>query len=61
MVPDVNPQAFVQEKGSPDGAPRAALVAFALFALLGVVFSAPSCQAWVPVMLPELQGATRFS
>ena len=47
MVPDVNPQAFVQEKGSPDGAPRAALVAFALFALLGVVFSAVSTYDFV--------------
>jgi len=43
----VNPQAFVQEKGSPDGAPRAALVAFALFALLGVVFSAVSTYDFV--------------
>jgi uncharacterized membrane protein len=40
MVPVVNPQAFAHE--SPRGAPRAALVAFALFALLGVVFSAVS-------------------
>ncbi len=47
MVPNVNPQAFVQEKGSPDGAARAALVAFAIFALLGVVFSAVSTYDFV--------------
>ena len=38
----VNPQAFAQEKGSAFGAPRPALIAFALFALLGVIFAAVS-------------------
>jgi uncharacterized membrane protein len=43
----VNPQAFTQKKDGAVGAPRAALVAFALFALLGVVFSAVSTYDFV--------------
>ncbi len=47
MVPVVNPQAFAREKEAAPGAPRAALVAFAIFALLGVVFSAVSTYDFV--------------
>ena len=43
----VYPQAFAQEKDSASGAPRAALVAFAIFALLGVVFAAVSTYDFV--------------
>ena len=43
----VNPQSFAQERGRAVGAPRAALVAFAIFALLGVVFSAVSTYDFV--------------
>jgi len=43
----VNPQAFTLEKDSASGAPRAALIAFALFALLGVVFAAVSTYDFV--------------
>ena len=45
--PVVNPQAFAREKEAAPGAPRAALVAFAIFALLGVVFSAVSTYDFV--------------
>jgi len=43
----VNPQAFAQEKEGASGAPRAALIAFAIFALLGVVFAAVSTYDFV--------------
>ena len=43
----MNPQAFTLEKDSASGAPRAALIAFALFALLGVVFAAVSTYDFV--------------
>ena len=38
----VNPQTFTQERENAPGAPRPALIAFALFALLGVIFAAVS-------------------
>jgi uncharacterized membrane protein len=44
----VNPQAFAQKRdGAAGGAPRAALVAFALFALVGVVFAGVSTSDFV--------------
>jgi uncharacterized membrane protein len=43
----VNPQAFAQEKDGAGGASRTALVAFALFALLGAVFAAVSSYDFV--------------
>ena len=43
----VTSQAFAQERGDAPGAPRAALIAFALFALLGAIFSAVSTYDFV--------------
>jgi len=45
--PGVTFEAFAQEKSDASGAPRAALLAFAFFALLGVIFAAVSTYDFV--------------